>query len=354
MKNRRRAMVAHIIGLLTVMLFVFAPLRTSAEQVSKEETETNDFVATSLDLEELVSVDDMAGLLSDQEYDELYELAKQIAQKYYTDIRLVTTDDTEGKSSRDFTDDFFESKTKTYDGACCCIDMDNRELYLTTEGSMILYLNDNRIGRLLDNSFVYIASGDYAGTFRSILSDIDKYMEEGIEPNTVVVTEDGSLLPAEAQQESEISGEAIIDKDSIKEDASSGQEDVNQQKESEKQEKPPQVEQTEKQKVDSEKSKVSENFCQADGCRKIGTHSITGISGQTEWYCDDHYREILDILDMMEKDVGKGSSSKHICEAGGCTKEGTHSIIGFSGQTEYYCSEHYQEMEAIISMMIGE
>ena len=76
MKNRRRAMVAHIIGLLTVMLFVFAPLRTSAEQVSKEETETNDFVATSLDLEELVSVDDMAGLLSDQEYDELYELAK--------------------------------------------------------------------------------------------------------------------------------------------------------------------------------------------------------------------------------------------------------------------------------------
>ena len=56
----------------------------------------------------------------------------------------------------------------------------------------------------------------------------------------------------------------------------------------------------------------------------------------------------MDILDIMEWDVGESSYSKHICEAPNCTKEGTHSIVGLSGETEYYCSEHYQEMADIL------
>lgn len=41
--------------------------------------------------------------------------------------------------------------------------------------------------------------------------------------------------------------------------------------------------------------------------------------------------------------------SKHKCEV--CSKEGTHSIVGISGQIEYYCSEHYYEMLDIINSL---
>lgn len=93
------------------------------------------------------------------------------------------------------------------------------------------------------------------------------------------------------------------------------------------------------------------HYCDADGCMREGIKSYSGISGETEWYCQEHYDEIMDIIGMMEEDVGTGTASKHTCEV--CSKEGTHSIIGISGETEYYCTEHYNEMSEILNMLSG-
>lgn len=60
----------------------------------------------------------------------------------------------------------------------------------------------------------------------------------------------------------------------------------------------------------------------------------------------------MDIIDSMESDVGKGSASKHICEVDGCNKEGTNSIQGLSGKMEYYCTEHYFEMNEMLENML--
>ncbi len=77
-----------------------------------------------------------------------------------------------------------------------------------------------------------------------------------------------------------------------------------------------------------------------------------GLSGRYEYYCEQHYNEIMDIIDSMESDVGKGSASKHICEVDGCNKEGTNSIQGLSGKMEYYCTEHYFEMNEMLENML--
>lgn len=82
-------------------------------------------------------------------------------------------------------------------------------------------------------------------------------------------------------------------------------------------------------------------------CGKSATKSVN-LFGQTEYYCTTHYNEIMDIIDMMESDVGKGTASKHTCEE--CSSEGTHSIIGFSGKTEYYCTKHYNELQAMLEI----
>lgn len=78
-------------------------------------------------------------------------------------------------------------------------------------------------------------------------------------------------------------------------------------------------------------------------CGKNATNSYKNpFSGKTEYYCNTHYQEILNIIDMMESDVGNSSQSKHTCEE--CSKEGTYEYESFTGQTEYYCTEHYNEL----------
>lgn len=99
-------------------------------------------------------------------------------------------------------------------------------------------------------------------------------------------------------------------------------------------------------------SKTDKHYCEVDDCYEEGTKIITGLSGKTEYYCYDHYQEMQDIISMMEEDVGSGTESKHQCEE--CSKEGTREIIGLSGATEYYCTEHYNEIIEILDMLYGE
>lgn len=103
--------------------------------------------------------------------------------------------------------------------------------------------------------------------------------------------------------------------------------------------------------TESTTEKSYEHICEASGCTKEGTKSITGISGATEYYCTQHYNEIQSMIGDMEEDVGKGSASKHTCEASGCSKEGTHSLTGLGGNTEYYCTQHYNEIVDMLNKM---
>ena len=65
-----------------------------------------------------------------------------------------------------------------------------------------------------------------------------------------------------------------------------------------------------------------------------------------------NYDEIQKTLGTMEQSVGSGTASKHQCEE--CSKEGTHSLTGLSGATEYYCTEHYNEIMEMLEALSGE
>lgn len=78
-------------------------------------------------------------------------------------------------------------------------------------------------------------------------------------------------------------------------------------------------------------------------CGKNAPRTYTNpFSGKVEHYCETHYQEIIEIMSMMEDDVGGSNQSKHTCEQ--CSREGTHRYDSFTGQTEYYCTEHYEEL----------
>lgn len=55
--------------------------------------------------------------------------------------------------------------------------------------------------------------------------------------------------------------------------------------------------------TESSSDYTSSHTCSASGCYKTGTHEWTGITGQEEWYCTDHYNKMLDLFAGMYADT---------------------------------------------------
>ena len=91
-------------------------------------------------------------------------------------------------------------------------------------------------------------------------------------------------------------------------------------------------------------------YCEVSGCYKEGKYPFSILGRSDEYYCKEHYDEMINIMSKMEEDVGTGKYSKHLCEAGGCNKEGSRSIVGIFGTLEYYCSEHYYEVKKMLEL----
>lgn len=132
-----------------------------------------------------VRVFDEAGLFTEEEKQELQNAIVSVSEEIDMDLGVVTTDNTQGKTTETYADDFYEEyglgRGSSHSGALCLIDMDNRQLYISTEGDMIRYLTDERIERMLDSAIGYVGDGDYARGASTMLEDIKGYVVAGIE-----------------------------------------------------------------------------------------------------------------------------------------------------------------------------
>lgn len=73
---------------------------------------------------------------------------------------------------------------------------------------------------------------------------------------------------------------------------------------------------------------------------------------------DDMKDFISDYIDEHPEEYNKTDESdydtQHTCEVSGCYKDCIYSMTGFSGAVEYYCGEHYHEMEDMVEKMFGD
>lgn len=139
-------------------------------------------------------VADQAGLFSQEEAANLREGVRVLGEQYAMDIVIVTTSDAEGKSSRDYADDYFDyngyGKGEERDGILLLLDYDNREAYISTSGSGIRYLTDERIERILDKVFNNgLTDGDNYGAANAFLEATGSYLAEGIPDDQHTVSE---------------------------------------------------------------------------------------------------------------------------------------------------------------------
>lgn len=127
---------------------------------------------------------DHADLLTVQEEEYLENLAAERAEQWDMNFLMVTTDDADGKSAMEYADDFYDAQfpeESEEDGILCLIDMDNREIYLSTSGMAIRYLTDSRIESILDEAYEYVVEGDYYGTFVTFIEETEGYLTKGIQ-----------------------------------------------------------------------------------------------------------------------------------------------------------------------------
>lgn len=127
---------------------------------------------------------DQAGLFSAGEVEQLQALCAQAVEETGLDVVIVTTEDAEGKTARAYADDYFDyngyGTGSDYSGILFLIDMDNREIYLSTCGLAIRYFTDWRIERMLDDLYLYVSEGDYNGAGRAFTQQVKNYVAAGI------------------------------------------------------------------------------------------------------------------------------------------------------------------------------
>lgn len=145
------------------------------------------------------SVFDGAGLFSGKECKELDELAQKLEKKYKMNFLLLTAAETGGFSASQYAEAFYEDKG--YDangkkgGIVLLIDMDNREMNLTTDGNMMYYITDEREEKIYDAGEPFLRRGEYGNAMYAMLKKTEEYMEAGIPGNQYVYdTETGKII----------------------------------------------------------------------------------------------------------------------------------------------------------------
>lgn len=127
---------------------------------------------------------DDAGLFTAAQIEAFEETIAQYRKELGVDIVVLTTDDAQGKDGQSYADDYYEAggfgKGSKKSGILFLIDMDNRELVLSTDGECIRIFTDARIESILDDTYEGAVEGDYAASVEAFLEDARYYVKKGI------------------------------------------------------------------------------------------------------------------------------------------------------------------------------
>ncbi len=143
--------------------------------------------------EDKTRVFDYADLLTEEEEQALNALCLEKEDALETELYILTTNDTGGKETVDYTDDFGDDHAFGYDKEygnymILCIDMQNRMVWLSTSGKAEMYFTEARIDALLDDLYADLTAGNYYATCYSYIQSGENYLRE--EPVVNEITTD--------------------------------------------------------------------------------------------------------------------------------------------------------------------
>lgn len=125
---------------------------------------------------------DDAGLFSEQEASQLETQAQQIGDTWDMDVLIVTTNDTQGLSAREYGIQFFLDGGFGYgatsDGIVFVIDMGGREAQMVTSGLAVDIFTDYYIDVIWEEVSSYLSDGAYYDGMTAFMGNVSYYLGE--------------------------------------------------------------------------------------------------------------------------------------------------------------------------------
>lgn len=126
---------------------------------------------------------DFADLFSLNEEKELYKQISEYINFYDMDLAVVTINENNKHSSMTYADDFYDYNYFKDDGLLFLIDMEYREIYISTTGTAIDMYNDYRINGVLDRIYEYMTDEKYYDGLSKGIKIISEYADNGMPIN---------------------------------------------------------------------------------------------------------------------------------------------------------------------------
>lgn len=128
---------------------------------------------------------DEAGILNSREVEALESLATELGEQWDTDFLILTTNDTNGLYIKDYMANFYDEKIteqglSKWNATILSLDMQSRDVYLSGFYKGELYIDGDRIDKILDEVAPYLSNGNYYEAFEEYLYQVNDYM--GREP----------------------------------------------------------------------------------------------------------------------------------------------------------------------------
>ena len=133
---------------------------------------------------------DQAGLFSEREIIQLEEKIAQCRKSTKMDVVIVSAYADGERSAEEYADDYYDyggfGVGKKASGVLLLYYMDGPEqlggeCYISTAGTMINMLTDERIESILDDVYGDLGNRDFAGATEHFLEDVKAYVKEGVE-----------------------------------------------------------------------------------------------------------------------------------------------------------------------------
>ena len=133
---------------------------------------------------------DQAGLFSETEIIQLEEKIAQCRKSTKMDVVIVSAYADGERSAEEYADDYYDyggfGAGKKASGVLLLYYMDGPgqpggECYISTAGTMINMLTDERIESILDDVYGDLGNRDFAGATGHFLEDVKAYVKEGVE-----------------------------------------------------------------------------------------------------------------------------------------------------------------------------
>jgi uncharacterized protein len=134
------------------------------------------------------NVKDYLNYITDSEKVELQKSIDSVVKDHNLEVVIVITNNTEGKSSMAFADDFYDNNGygvgSDNTGILLLINMDKRETWISTTGKAIDIFRDTRISDMNSNVKGELSNKEYYEACKIFIKDVKNYANMGIPAST--------------------------------------------------------------------------------------------------------------------------------------------------------------------------